>query len=450
MTHEPVTVIGGGLAGSEAAWQVARRGLPAVLFEMRPQHMTPAHRTGLLAELVCSNSLGSALADRATGVLQAEMRLAGSLVMRAADEARTPAGGALAVARETFAEAVTRELSQSPFIEIRREEVKQLPKDGITVVATGPLTSDALAGNLARETGDDNLHFFDAIAPIVSADSLNRDICFRASRYGRGDAPEGDYLNCPMTQEEYERFVEALRQAETIPLDRFETEDPRFFEGCLPVEEIARRGPRSLAFGPLRPVGLTDPRTGKRPYAVVQLRQDDQVGTLYNMVGFQTNLRYPEQKRVFRMIPGMEKAEFVRLGQMHRNTFLNAPKLLEPTLRMKQRPRTFLAGQLAGVEGYMGNVATGWLAGVNAARTVLGDPLLHMPPTTLTGALTHYICGANAETFQPMKANFALVPPLPEAPRKKRLRAAAYGERAVADFAALLSEHNIEAMTQQR
>jgi methylenetetrahydrofolate--tRNA-(uracil-5-)-methyltransferase len=433
---EGITVVGGGLAGSEAAWQAAERGVHVTLYEMRPHRMTPAHVSDRLAELVCSNSLGSDLPDRAAGLLKAELRRLDSLVLACADATRVPAGGALAVDREQFAAEVTRRVEDHPDIDLVREEVTAIP-EGPTVIATGPLTSNALTRSIAELTGREYLYFYDALAPIVSADSIDLSVAFRASRYGRGDA---DYVNCPMAREEYERFVEALLAAERIPLRDFEREGAgsgkpdRFFEGCLAVEVMAERGRDTLAFGPLRPVGLTDPRTGERPYAVVQLRQDNLAGTLYNIVGFQTNLRYGEQERVFRMIPGLEHAEFVRYGQMHRNTFVNAPLLLEPTMAFRERPGLFFAGQITGVEGYVGSVGGGWVAGVNAARFVLGQEPLVMPQTTMLGALCHYTSRAEQETFQPMKANFGLLPPLEPPVRNKRKRYQAYVERALADL----------------
>ena len=430
-----VTVVGGGLAGSEAAWQAAERGVQVILYEMRPHKMTPAHVSGRLAELVCSNSLGSDLVDRAAGLLKAELRRLGSLLLACADEARVPAGGALAVDRELFAQAVTRRVESHPRIRVVRQEVTAIP-EGVTVLATGPLTSDPLAEAIAALTGQDHLYFYDAIAPIVTADSIDMDVAFRASRYGKGEA---DYINCPMTQEEYERFVDALVTAERIPLRDFEREDARFFEGCLPIEVLAARGRDALAYGPLRPVGLTDPRTGRQPYAVVQLRQDNLVGTLYNMVGFQTNLRYGEQDRVFRLIPGLEQAVFVRYGQMHRNTFINAPELLEPTLAFRRRPDLFFAGQITGVEGYVGSIGTGWLAGVNAARLVQGLEPLELPRTTMLGALCHYISHADPASFQPMKANFGILPPLSRRVRNKRARYRAYAERSLADLEGFLN-----------
>lgn len=434
-------VIGGGLAGCEAAWQAAQRGVAVDLYEMRPQRQTPAHVSDRLAELVCSNSFGSQLPDRASGLLKAELDLLGSLILACAAQTALPAGGALAVGREAFAELVTSRIESHPLIRVIREEVVDIPADRPVIVASGPLTSDALASAIARLSGQEHLYFFDAIAPTVAADSIDMTIAFRASRYGRGASEEGDYLNCPLTQEEYDRFVDALLAAETIELRPFEQkmwEDPRFFEGCLPVEVIARRGRQALAFGPMRPVGLIDPRTGRRPYAVVQLRQDDLAGTLYNLVGFQTNLKWSEQRRVFSLIPGLEHAEFLRYGMMHRNTFINSPRLLLPTLQWRTRADLFFAGQLTGVEGYMGNAATGLLAGLNAARWIQGQELLVFPPTTMLGALCHYVTHAAEQDFQPMKANFGLLPPLDEPIYNKRARYQAYAVRALNDLVAFL------------
>jgi methylenetetrahydrofolate--tRNA-(uracil-5-)-methyltransferase len=442
-TSAAVTVVGGGLAGSEAAWQAAERGAQVLLYEMRPHRMTPAHVSDRLAELVCSNSLGSNLPDRAAGLLKAELRYLDSLVLACADETRVPAGGALAVDRELFAAEVTRRVEAHPRVCLVREEVTSLP-EGPAVIASGPLTSDALAASIAALTGQEHLYFYDALAPIVAADSIDMSVAFRASRYGRGDA---DYINCPMTEEEYGRFVQALVAAERIPLRDFEREDARFFEGCLPVEVLAARGRDALAYGPLRPVGLTDPRTGKRPHAVVQLRQDNLAGTLYNLVGFQTNLRYGEQERVFRLIPGLEGAEFVRYGHMHRNTFVNAPLLLEPTMGFRGRSGLFFAGQITGVEGYVGSVGSGWVAGTNAARFVLGQGPLVLPRTTMLGALCDYVSRAEPEAFQPMKANFGLMPPLDPSVRNKRKRYRAYVERAMAE---LNEAMNNEAMNNEQ
>ncbi len=423
----PVVVVGAGLAGAEAAWQLAQRGVRVRLYEMRPGRMTPAHTTGYFAELVCSNSLGAAASTSASGLLKEEMRRLGSLVVRCADSTRVPAGGALAVDRTEFGRAVTRALEEHPLVEVRREEVGTVPTDPVVVVASGPLTSDALAEDIRRLTGREHLSFFDAVAPIVTLESLDLDRIFRSSRYDKG---EPAYLNCPMTREEYERFWEALVTAERAPLHPFEKEVN--FEGCLPIEVLARRDRRALLFGPLKPVGLTDPRTGRRPYAVVQLRQDNREGTLYNMVGFQTNLRWGEQRRVFRLIPGLERAEFVRYGVMHRNTYINAPALLEPTLQCRSRPGLFFAGQLAGVEGYMESAAAGLVAGLNAARSAMGLEPVVPPRETAVGALLHYIAEADPRDFRPMNVAFGLFPPLPEPPRGKAARRAAYAERALA------------------
>lgn len=432
-----IHIIGGGLAGAEAAWQVAERGLDAVLYEMRPVRMTPAHRSDRLAELVCSNSLGSGLPDRPTGVLREELVRMGSLLVRCADAARVPAGGAVAVDRDRFSQAVTEAVVGHAHIEVVREEVARIPDEGVVVLASGPLTSDALAEAIQARTGAGFLKFFDAMAPVVEAESLDMDICFRASRRDVGENELGDYLNCPMEKDEYFRFVEGLVSAEQTPLHEFETAGKKkFFEGCLPVEELARRGERTLAFGPLRPVGLENPRTGRRPYAVVQLRQENAAASLYNLVGFQTNLKYGEQDRVFRLIPGLEKAEFVRYGQMHRNTYVNAPALLDDCLRLKSDPRIFFAGQLAGVEGYLGSVGTGLMAGVNAVRTLAGQPCVTPPETTMLGALMRYLSHADVKHFQPMKANFGLLPALPEKERDKRVRYRKLGERAVAEMVA--------------
>ena len=464
-------VIGGGLAGSEAAWQAAGRGLTVRLYEMRPVQQTGAHQTQDLAELVCSNSLGSNLPDRASGVLKNEMRTLGSMLLECAEKASLPAGGALAVDREMFAQLVTERIEKHPNIEIVREEVKEIPA-APTVIASGPLTSPALSQDIAKLSGEEHLFFFDAIAPVIHADSINMQIAFRASRYGvskgpstgigldtpqiaRGDSTndssqedEGDYINCPFTKEEYYVFVDALLHAERIELRSFEdaiksgVKAGHFFEGCLPIEIIAERGLDSLAFGPMRPVGLRDPRTGKRPYAVVQLRQDNLAGSLYNLVGFQTNLKFPEQKRVLRMIPGLENAEFMRFGQMHRNTFIASPKLLRPTLQHITRDDLFFAGQITGVEGYMGNIATGMLAGINAARYLHKLEPLTLPQTTMLGALCHYITHADLKDFQPMKANFGILPSM-AFPSKtgKRERGMAYAERSKTDLNKLLAQN---------
>ena len=442
-------VIGGGLAGSEAAFQAAERGLKVQLYEMRPFVRTGAHQTHDLAELVCSNSLGSNLPDRASGLLKNEMRILGSMLLECAETASLPAGGALAVDRELFARLVTERIENHPNIQIIREEIKGIPKT-MAIVASGPLTSPALSKSIAVLSNEEHLFFFDAIAPVIHADSINMDIAFRASRYGKGEHDEGDYINCPFTKEEYYAFVEALLLAERIELRSFEeaiksgVKAGHFFEGCLPVEIIAERGIDSLAFGPMRPVGLRDPRTGRRPYAVVQLRQDNLAGSLYNLVGFQTNLKFPEQRRVLRLIPGLENAEFLRYGQMHRNTFIASPKLLRPTLQYIERDDLFFAGQITGVEGYIGNIATGLLAGINAARLHHHENLITLPSTTMLGALCHYVTHADLKDFQPMKANFGILPPLEAASKiGKRERGQAYAERALADLAHALSRDNL-------
>ena len=426
-------VIGGGLAGAEAAWQAAERGGDVTLFEMRPARGTPAHVSDWLAELICSNSLGSDKPSTAPGLLKAELRRLGSLILACADAAAVPAGDALAVDREQFAALVTERIERHPRITLRREEATRVP-DTPAIIASGPLTSDALAADIARLTGQAYLYFYDAISPIVAADSIDLSIAFRASRYRSDDlGRHGDYLNCPLTRDEYEVFVDTLLSAERIELRQFEQEDPQFFEGCLPIEVMAARGRASLAFGPLRPVGLRDPRTGKRPYAVVQLRQDNLAGTLYNLVGFQTNLKWPEQKRVLRMIPGLASADFLRYGMMHRNTFINAPALLAPTLQFRARPDLFFAGQIVGVEGYVGNAATGWLAGVNAARLLAEEAALTLPRETMLGALCYYVTHADPNDFQPMKANFGILPDLDSVEKRdKRTRHAQYAARALA------------------
>ncbi len=438
-------VIGGGLAGSEAAYQAAEHGLRVQLYEMRPSLQTGAHQTQDLAELVCSNSLGSNLPDRASGLLKSEVRLLGSMLIECAEAASLPAGGALAVDRELFARLVTERVQNHPGIEIIREEIQEIPQS-LCIVASGPLTSPALSKSIAALSGEDHLFFFDAIAPVIHADSINMEIAFRASRYGMGEQDEGDYINCPLTREEYYTFVKALLNAERIELRAFEeaiktgVKAGHFFEGCLPIEIIAERGLDSLAFGPMRPVGLRDPRTGKRPYAVVQLRQDNLAGSLYNLVGFQTNLKYPEQKHVLQLIPGLEKAEFLRYGQMHRNTFIASPKLLRPTLQHIERDDLFFAGQITGVEGYMGNIATGLLAGINAARVYRNEAPVILPQTTMLGALCHYITHSNLKDFQPMKANFGILPPLEGTTKTgKRERGKLYAERALADVSLTLN-----------
>ena len=431
-----LTIIGGGLAGSEAAWQAAQSGIKVTLYEMRPNNPTGAHLSGDLAELVCSNSLGSNLSDRASGVLKNELRQLNSMLLDCAETTALPAGAALAVDREAFAHLVTEKIQSHPNIEIVRAEMTDIPQTPV-IIASGPLTSESLSHSIAKLSGEEHLFFFDAIAPIVHAESINMDIAFRASRYGKGEQDEGDYINCPFTKDEYYAFVTALQSAERIELRSFEeaikagVKAGAFFEGCLPIEVIAERGVDSLAYGPMRPVGLRDPRTGKRPYGVVQLRQDNLAGSLYNLVGFQTNLKFPEQKRVLRMIPGLEQAEFERFGQMHRNTFIASPKLLRPTLQHITRDDLFFAGQITGVEGYMGNIATGLLAGLNAARLLAEKPLITLPNETMLGALCHYITNASLKDFQPMKANFGILPPLELEKRTgKRERGQLYADRA--------------------
>ena len=437
MMERPLAVIiGGGLAGCEAAWQLVARGIEVVLYEMRPMVSTPAHKTDALAELVCSNSLGSNLPDRAPGLLKRELRRLGSLILRCADATTVPAGDALAVGREAFSEAVTRAICGHPHITLMRQEQTCLPEEVTTIVATGPLTSDALARELAALAGQEQLYFYDAMAPIVSLGSIDQSKVYRASRYGRG---EGDYINCPMTREEYDRFWGALVSAETIPLRDFEREDKRFFEACLPVEVLAARGHDALAFGPLKPMGLRDPRTGQRPYAVVQLRQDDLADTLYNLVGFQTNLRWAEQKRVFSLIPGLESAEWVRFGQMHRNTYINSPALLEPTMCWRTRPNLYFAGQIVGTEGYVGSTASGLVAGINAARAIQGQRSIIFPTATMVGALMHYVTFSPGRPFQPMKPNFGILPPLEPPVRNKGKRHIAFGERSAQTLEAFIS-----------
>lgn len=429
-----VRVIGGGLAGSEAAWQLARRGVAVELYEMRPERMTEAHATAHLGELVCSNSLRSDSLSAPAGLLKAEMRLLDSLVIRIAEAHRVPAGSALAVDREAFSQALTAALEALPQVRITRREVRQIPDEGIVIVATGPLTSPALSKDLARQLGEEHLYFYDAISPIVTADSIDMEIAFRASRYDRGGE---DYLNLPLTREQYERFIEALLSAERVPTRDFERFVP--FEGCMPIEEMADRGRETLAFGPMRAVGLTDPRTGKRPYAVVQLRQENREGTLYNLVGFQTKMTYPAQRRVFSLIPGLANAEFVRLGSLHRNTFIHSPAHLLPTLQWRRRPTVFFAGQMTGVEGYIESAAAGLIAGINAAALCAGKTPVVPPPTTALGALLRYITDPERKRFQPMNVNFGLLPSL-EARLERKARKERLARRALADMAAWIAE----------
>jgi methylenetetrahydrofolate--tRNA-(uracil-5-)-methyltransferase len=448
MENYDLSVIGGGLAGTEAAWQAARSGLKVRLYEMRPFLSTGAHKTSNLAELVCSNSLGSSLPDRASGVLKNELRLMGSLLLECAEVTAVPAGTALAVDRDAFSILVTERIMTNPNIELVRKEVSAIPSEPV-IIASGPLTSNRLSASIASFTGENQLYFYDAIAPIITEDSIDMDIAFRASRYGAGEKEDGDYINCPFTREEYDQFVITLINADRIRLRDFETRiesgvkagADSFFEGCLPVEILARRGGRALSFGPMRPTGLADPRSGQRPYALVQLRQDNLAGSLFNLVGFQTNLTFSEQKRVFRTIPGLENAEFVRFGQMHRNTYLEAPKILLPTLQHRRRSDLFFAGQITGVEGYMGNIGTGLLAGINAVRLLRGLNPFSLPRTTILGSLCDYISNSENKNFQPMKANFGLLPPIDSNLHLgKRDRARLFSERAISDLSSCLSE----------
>lgn len=430
-----INVIGGGLAGVEAAWRIAESGVPVRLFEMRPKKLTPAHKTDKFAELVCSNTLGGKDIVTPRGLLKKEMEMLGSLVIEAAKRSEVPAGGALAVDREKFSEFITERIENHPLIEVIREEVTELPEGEITVVATGPLTSEPFSKHLQNYLGEEELHFYDAISPIVYADTIDYSKCFWGSRYGKGG---DDYLNCPMTEEEYERFYNALMEAEKVPLKDFEK--ACYFEGCMPIEELAERGKQTLLFGPLKPVGLVDPRTGKRPFAVVQLRKENKEGTLLNMVGFQTKLKYPEQKRVFRLIPGLENAEFARFGSIHRNTFIKSPKLLLPTLQLKKNPKILFAGQITGVEGYPESAATGIIAGMNAVRLYKGKKPIYPPRETMVGALLNYITTADEKSFQPMNANFGLLPPLERKIKGKRERRKYLAERALREMEQWLKE----------
>ncbi|HEX5773282.1 MAG TPA: methylenetetrahydrofolate--tRNA-(uracil(54)-C(5))-methyltransferase (FADH(2)-oxidizing) TrmFO [Geomobilimonas sp.] len=423
-----ITIIGAGLAGCEAAWQAAQRGVSVTLLEMKPEKYSPAHHLEGLAELVCSNSLRGESLENAVGLLKEELRRLGSLFMTAADATRVPAGGAVAVDRQLFSDYVTARIEAHPLIRVVRGEVAEIPPVGTVVVASGPLTSDALAGEIGRLTGD-YLYFYDAIAPIVTADSLDLEKIFRASRYGKGDGD--DYLNSPLDEGEYRAFVAALNGGEKVPAREFEK--MVHFEGCMPVEELAARGLDTLRFGPMKPVGLVDPRTGVEPHAVVQLRREDLAGTMYNLVGFQTKLTWPEQRRIFRMLPGLENAEFARLGSMHRNTFINAPALLLPTFQLRSDTRLLFAGQITGVEGYVESAGSGFLAGLNAARLAAGEELTVPPPATALGALVRHITNAEPRHFQPMNVNYGLFPDLPGRVKKKEKRAR-LAERALAEL----------------
>ena len=443
-----VLVIGGGLAGVEAAWQAARNGARVRLFEMRPVKQTPAHRTDKLAEIVCSNSLKSDEPGTAPFLLKEELRRAGSLVMEAAAATRVPAGAALAVDRELFAEYITEKIEANPEIELVREEVTQIPADKIAIIATGPLSSDSLTVEIMKLTGSDQLYFYDAIAPIVSADSVDRSIAFPAARYGKGG---DDYLNCPFNEEEYGRFYQALIEAKSVPLQRFE--ETCWFEACLPIEELARRGVDTLRYGPMKPVGLIDPRNDRQPYAAVQLRQENLMADAYSFVGFQNHLRYGEQARILRLIPGLERAEFLQFGQMHRNTYICSPRVLQPTMQMRERRRIFFAGQITGVEGYVESVATGWLAGVNAARLASEKGLLEAPPRSATGALARYVAKAETKNFQPVNITFALLQPLDEQDhrrfRRKRDRHQFQVELALKEWDTWLQEIQDQCTTAQ-
>jgi len=412
-----INVIGAGLAGCEAAWQIAKRGIKVKLFEMKPKKFSPAHHMETFAELVCSNSLRSNQLENAVGLLKEEMRLLDSIIMKCADAAQVPAGGALAVDRTKFSQMVTELIKQNENIEVINEEVRELPKEGITIVATGPLTSGDLSKHLADFVGEGYLHFFDAAAPIVTFESIDMNKAFKAARYGRGT---DDYINCPMNKEEYEIFWNELVNAELAEVKDFDREV--VFEGCMPVETMAKRGKDTLRFGPLKPVGLVDPNTGKEPYAVVQLRQDNSEGTMYNMVGIQTRLKWPEQKRVFRLIPGLENAEFVRYGVMHRNTFINSPVLLDATYCLKKSPNIYFAGQITGVEGYVESASSGMVAGINAAMDFLGKDRVVFPKSTAIGALSHYVSDSSIKNFQPMNVNFGIMESFPLKIRDKRKR----------------------------
>jgi methylenetetrahydrofolate--tRNA-(uracil-5-)-methyltransferase len=430
MQGDRVTIVGGGLAGSEAAHQASCLGAPVLLLEMKPARFSPAHCSPLLGELVCSNSLRSQSLENAVGLLKEELRGLGSLIMTAADANRVPAGGALAVDREGFSAEITASLEANPRVEIQRAFVQTIPTEDPVILATGPLTEGTLAREIMALGGGEDLYFYDAISPIVEGESVDHSVAFRASRYGKGG---DDYINCPMGKVEYEAFVDALLAAEKVPTRDFEREI--LFSGCMPVEAMAERGRQTLAFGPMKPVGLTDPRTGQQPHAVVQLRQDDRAGSLYNMVGFQTKLTHPEQERVFRMIPGLQRARFHRLGALHRNSFINAPRMLLPTLQTRMRPGLFVAGQLSGVEGYVESTAMGLLSGINAARLLQGESSLVPPATTAMGSLVHYITTASPHGFQPMNVNFGLLPPLGRTVRKE-FRRRALADRALADLGA--------------
>lgn len=432
-----VNVIGAGLAGSEAAWQIAQAGVEVRLYEMRPKKSTPAHHTSQFAELVCSNSLRGNSLQNAVGVLKEEMRRLNSVILASADATSVPAGGALAVDRETFSAMVTEKVKNHPLVTVIEEEVTTFP-EGITVVATGPLTSEGLSKTIKDFNGSDGFYFYDAAAPIIEKSSINFDKVYLKSRYDKGEAA---YLNCPMTKEEFEAFREALISAEVAPLKEFEKE--KYFEGCMPIEVMAARGEKTMLFGPMKPVGLEDPKTGKRPYAVIQLRQDNAAASLYNIVGFQTHLKWGEQKRVFQMIPGLENAEFVRYGVMHRNSFMNSPELLLPTYQSRKDERIFFAGQMTGVEGYVESAASGLIAGINAARLAKGEELIEFPRETAIGSMAYYITHAEGKHFQPMNANFGLLPELPERIKDKKLRYETLANRALSALKGIKDQYQL-------
>lgn len=435
-----VNVIGAGLAGCEAAYQLSKRGIGVNLYEMKPEKKSPAHHSDGFAELVCSNSLKADRVNSAAGLLKEEMRRLDSILLRAADKSRVPAGGALAVDRHIFSQLVTDEIKSNPLINIIGGEVLEIP-DGVTIIATGPLTSDGFADTIYKRFGG-GLSFFDAAAPIVTLESIDMDRAFFESRYGKGDGT--DYLNCPMNKAEYEVFYEALVNAERAPVHSFDVRDPKVYEGCMPIEVMAQRGHDTIRFGPMKPVGLTDPRTGHRPWAVLQLRKENSAGTMYNLVGFQTNLKFPEQKRVFGLIPALKNAEFVRYGVMHRNTFLNSPKVLNSDFSTKENPEIFFAGQITGVEGYMESASSGMIAGINAAGRVLGYPSVLLPETTMLGCLSRYVADDSVKDFQPMGANFGILPELENRPRDKRERGQAYADRSLADLDTYLESVNLK------
>lgn len=435
-----ISVIGAGLAGCEAAWQIANRGIQVMLYEMKPNRKSPAHHSDTFAELVCSNSLKAARTASAAGMLKQEMRMLNSLLLKCADDCSVSAGGALAVNRDDFSNMVTHYINQHPNITVVNEEITELPQDEIAVIATGPLTADLLAENIKEKLGG-ALSFFDAAAPIVTAESIDFNSAFFASRYGKGSGD--DYINCPMNKEEYESFHAELVAAQRAPLKDFDVQNPKVYEGCMPIEVMAQRGADTIRFGPMKPVGLTDPKTGHRPWAVLQLRKENNQGTLYNLVGFQTNLKFPEQKRVFSMIPALKNAEFVRYGVMHRNTFINSPQLLDADYSLRKNHSLFFAGQLTGVEGYMESGSSGLLAGINAARLFMGKKTLVLPNVTMMGALAEYISNPSVTCFQPMGANIGILPQLSENIRDKRLKAEKHSQRSFSTLEGFINENNI-------